>query len=200
MLIAGAFGIWTLRLAGHLLGTRCRPGMADDGRYQRLHQAWGNRAGRNMFWMFQAQALLALLLATAWLPALRADSAELPPFTLAVAALLLLSLSGGAVADAQLARFRRSHPAGGICRLGLWRYSRHPNYFFEIVSWWLLAVLAVPVSFVPLAAAAVMTWLITCVTGIPPKERQALLSRGDAYRAYMAETRRLLPLPRSFHL
>ena len=81
---------------------------------------------------------------------------------------------------------------------GVWRYSRHPNYFFEWILWCGFAVLGLggPWGWIGLAAPALMLYTIVFVTGIPPTEAQALASRGEDYRAYKARTPMLLPIPR----
>ena len=92
---------------------------------------------------------------------------------------------------------RLAATAGRVCQAGLWRYSRHPNYFFEWLHWWGYVALAVhsPLWWVPLAGVAAMGYTITRVTGIPPTEAQAIRSRGDAYRAYQRTTSAFVPWP-----
>src|SRR4029077_9430738 len=98
----------------------------------------------------------------------------------------VVGITGETVADAQLARWKRE-PAnkGHVCNVGLWAYSRHPNYFFEWCVWLGYAVCAVaiaPSGLIALGAQAVILTSILKVTGIPATEAQALRSRGDAYR------------------
>jgi steroid 5-alpha reductase family enzyme len=82
-----------------------------------------------------------------------------------------------------------------VCRSGLWRYSRHPNYFFEWLHWWGYAALAVgsPLWWLPVTAVAAMGYFIVRVTGIPPTEAQALRSRCEAYRHYQRTTSAFVP-------
>jgi len=102
------------------------------------------------------------------------------------------------VADAQLGAWRRD-PAhrGRTCRAGLWSWSRHPNYFFELVIWaaFALGATAAPGGALAWTAPALLALLIVRVTGIPPTEAQALRSRGDDYRAYQREVSVLVPWP-----
>jgi steroid 5-alpha reductase family enzyme len=117
-------------------------------------------------------------------------------WTLAAAAIYLIGLSGEAYADVQLSQFRaqpRNH--GRTCRRGLWRYSRHPNYFFAFVHWCSYALLAVglpwplwSLTLIAPAATAIMTW-----RRIPALEAEALRTRGDGYRAYQNTTSMLVP-------
>jgi steroid 5-alpha reductase family enzyme len=87
----------------------------------------------------------------------------------------------------------------GACNLGLWRYSRHPNYFFESVVWWgfFIAALDSPYGPVTVACPLLMLYLLLNVTGIPLTEKHSLESRGDAYRAYQRTTSRFIPWFRS---
>jgi steroid 5-alpha reductase family enzyme len=78
--------------------------------------------------------------------------------------------------------------------VGLWRFSRHPNYFFEWLHW-CAYVLIGHGAWITWLGPIGMLWLLTRVTGIPHTERQALRSRGDAYRAYMRTTSAFVPWP-----
>jgi steroid 5-alpha reductase family enzyme len=108
----------------------------------------------------------------------------------------MVALTGESIADRQLARFRASPSnRGKVCREGLWRYSRHPNYFFEWFHWWAYAWLAVgsPLWWLPILGVVVMYLFLTRVTGVPPTEAQAIRSRGDAYREYQRTTNAFFP-------
>ena len=113
------------------------------------------------------------------------------------ALLWLVAIAGEALADMQLARFRRDPArAGQGCRQGLWRYSRHPNYFFEWLHWWAYVLLGLgsPWWWVTVAGVVVMYVFLTRVTGIPYTEQQALRTRGEAYRRYQETTSVFFPL------
>src|ERR1019366_7311648 len=98
----------------------------------------------------------------------------------AAAALWLIAWISEFVADSQLNRFK-SNPAnrGVTCRVGLWRYSRHPNYFFEWLIWVAFALFALgsPYGYLALFARALMLFFLSRVTGIPATEAQALRSK-----------------------
>jgi len=110
----------------------------------------------------------------------------------------IVAIGGESLADSQLAQFR-SDPAGGgqVCRDGLWRYSRHPNYFFEWVHWWAYVAIgiAAPWGWLTIAGPVLMYSFITRLTGIPPTEARALVTRGDAYREYQRTTNAFFPGP-----
>ena len=84
---------------------------------------------------------------------------------------------------------------GKTCRAGLWRYSRHPNYFFEWVLWCGMATLALgtPLGWLAYLSPALILYFILKITGIPPTEAQSLKSRGDDYRRYQQETSAFFP-------
>ncbi|WP_028839674.1 DUF1295 domain-containing protein [Thermomonas fusca] len=183
---------WALRLALHLWA-RVRS-EAEDGRYRALREHWqGSQA--KFFGFFQFQALLVVLFS---LPlAVVASNRNLAAWQLAVAiAIWAVSVAGESLADAQLARFR-ANPAnrGKTCRSGLWRYSRHPNYFFEWLHWCAYAVAAIgaPMAWLGLLGPVVMYLFLRYISGIPFTEQQALRSRGDDYRAYQRSTPMLFP-------
>ena len=109
-----------------------------------------------------------------------------------------IGIVGEAIADAQLARWRRDvGNRGRVCDVGLWSWSRHPNYFFEIVVWvgHALYALAFPWGGLALLAPALLLASIFKVTGIPATEAQALRTKGDAYRTYQARTSAFIPWP-----
>jgi steroid 5-alpha reductase family enzyme len=113
-------------------------------------------------------------------------------------AIWLLAVAGESLADRQLSRFRRD-PArrGQVCQLGLWRYSRHPNYFFEWLHWWSYVCLAVgaPWGWAAIVGPLAMLYFLLFVTGVKPTEAQALLTRGAAYREYQRTTSAFIPWP-----
>src|SRR5579871_2078491 len=90
---------------------------------------------------------------------------------------------------------------GRVCDIGLWRWSRHPNYFFEWFCWLAYPVIGLSTDylwgFATLLAPIFMYWILVHVTGIPPLEEQMLRSRGDRYRAYQSRTSKFFPLPPS---
>ena len=129
--LAGAalVAIWSLRLATHI-GQRSAASI-DDPRYANLMAEWGPDADRRLFWFLQAQALAGFGLAVSVFAAV-GNPAPFPSLLDWIALLVaLVALAGEAIADRQLAVFRKSaNRTSTICETGLWRYSRHPNYFF----------------------------------------------------------------------
>lgn len=197
VLVGALGGVWAGRLAWYIATDRVI-GKPEDGRYQRLRAHWGERAQPRFFLFFQAQALAAAVLA---LPFLLAASVETPlPGPAALLAVLLwaVSVGGEALADRQLARFR-ADPAnrGKTCRVGLWGWSRHPNYFFEWLHWFTYPLLAWgeprAVAVALLGPALILATLLRG-TGIPYTEQQAAASRPD-YRDYQETVSMFVPWP-----
>jgi steroid 5-alpha reductase family enzyme len=195
-LVGAMAGVWGLRLGAHLLRRiRAEP---EDGRYRMLREQWGARTQLYMLLFFEIQATWAVLFALPMLIAAR-NPAPAPQLLDGLAVLVWLGALGGeAVADRQLARFRADpNPTGAVCREGLWRYSRHPNYFFEWLHWWAYVLLAwgAPYGWVALLGPVLMYGFLNFITGVPPTEQRALQSRGEAYRAYQRATNRFFPGP-----
>lgn len=195
-LIAALAVAWSLRLGTHLAIRVIGHHPKEDGRYAQLRRDWAGNFAAKMFGFFQLQAVSVLLLATAFFLACRNPAPALHPLEIAGAALWALAISGEAVADAQLAAFKR-RPAnqGKVCDVGLWHFSRHPNYFFEWMIWvayWIFA-LASPFGWIAIIGPASILHLLLRVTGIPMTEEQSLRSRGDAYRRYQRTTSAFVP-------
>jgi steroid 5-alpha reductase family enzyme len=197
-LVAGLVMLWSARLGTHI-ALRALGG-GDDPRYASYAREWGAAAPRRMFLFLQAQALAAVPLVFAVFLAAHAPQAMLRVQDAIGAVIALAAIALEAVADDQLRRFKADPAnAGLVCDVGLWRWSRHPNYFFEWIGWLAYPLLALspdyPWGWASLAAPALMYWLLVHVSGIPPLEVQMLHSRGDRYRAYQATTSAFFPLP-----
>ncbi|WP_350016441.1 DUF1295 domain-containing protein [Rhodanobacter sp. IGA1.0] len=185
-------GAWGLRLSAHLW-RRVR-GEAEDGRYRNLRAHWQGVQWK-FFAFFQFQAFLIVLFALPFAAVARNPQVS-APWLAAAAALWLLGVLGESIADAQLARFR-ADPAhrGTTCRDGLWRYSRHPNYFFEWLHWFAYVCLAVgsPIGWLAWSGPVVMYVFLRWISGVPYTEAQALRTRGEDYRDYQRTTPMLIP-------
>ncbi|MBV8063828.1 MAG: DUF1295 domain-containing protein [Nevskia sp.] len=195
-LLLGLLGTaWGLRLGTHLLLRN--HGKPEDGRYARFRKQWGAAADRKMFGFFQFQVLFSMLLSisfavVAWSPA---EPGSL--FTLAAALVWLAAVGGEGLADWQLEQFKRDPASRGqVCRRGLWRYSRHPNYFFECLHWLVYPLLAAgsPWWWLSLGSPLVMAFLLLRLSGVPVTEAQTARSR-PGYAEYIRTTSMLIPWP-----
>ena len=181
-------GSWGLRLAWHLWQ---RVGHEpEDGRYRYLRAHWQGHQGK-FYLFFAGQSLLVLLFALPFIAVARSPVATAWPWIALAVLIGAISVAGESLADRQLARFR-TDPAnrGRTCRDGLWRYSRHPNYFFEWLHWFAYIALAVgsPWFWLAWSGPLVMFVFLRWISGIPFTEAQALRTRGEDYREYQRTT------------
>ncbi len=157
----------------------------EDPRYKALADEWGRDFPRRLFWFLQIQAAAALPLVASIFAAARNPTAFPGPGDLVGGAILLLAVSGEAIADQQVARFTADvSNKGGVCDRGLWSVSRHPNYFFEWLGWLAYPLIGVglppanPMGLLALAGPIFMYWLLVHVSGVPLLEAHMARSRG----------------------
>lgn len=197
LLMVLAVTLWGLRLSGYISWRNW--GHGEDYRYQEMRYKHGERFPWVSLWtVFVLQGVLMWFIAMPVFHGARAHDTEAMIESLAVAgvALWLVGLVWETVADAQLARFK-SHPEnrGRVMDEGLWKYSRHPNYFGEIVIWWGFFLMAASVGgWWTFISAALMSFLIARVSGVTLLEKKLSETR-PAYRAYVARTNALIPGP-----
>jgi steroid 5-alpha reductase family enzyme len=197
-LIAAMATVWSFRLGTHLLVRIARKHPEEDGRYRQLRKEWGASFRLKMAGFFQLQAASVVLLGIPFLAACSNPAPALRSLEWIGAALWAVAISGEALADAQLARFKRnSKDAAHVCDVGLWRYSRHPNYFFEWLIWvsYFAFGCASPWGWAGILSPACILYLLLRVTGIPATEQQSVRSKGEAYRRYQERTSAFVPLP-----
>ena len=190
--------LWSLRLGTHLGRRVMGHHPVEDGRYGQLRKDWAAHFAAKMFGFFQLQAASVVLLGVAFLLVCLNPAPQLHPLEIAGVVLWLVALTGESLADRQLAAFKRDHAGKGrVCDAGLWRYSRHPNYFFEWLIWVAFFVFALtsPHGWVAGIGPAGILYLLLRVTGIPLTEEQSLRSKGEAYRRYQRATSAFVPWP-----
>lgn len=196
LVVTGATVAWGVRLGGYVYTTRIRGGVPEEGRYRQLREEWGAAFARRLFGFFQLQALLVLVFALPAYLVARAPDTAFGGWLAVGFAVWAVGFVGESVADEQLRRFKADpHHAGRVCRVGLWRYSRHPNYFFEWLVWVGFALMAIqaPWGWLALFCPALLLFFLFRVTGIPATEAQALRSKGEAYRQYQRTTSAFVP-------
>jgi steroid 5-alpha reductase family enzyme len=191
-------GSWGVRLGAHLWARNA--GKPEDFRYAQFRAQWGAAADRKLFWFFQFQNVFTLLLSASAFLTVVFREANPPAAAFGLAgALWLVAVAGEGLADRQMEAFR-ANPAnrGRVCRDGLWKYSRHPNYFFECVHWLAYVPLAwgAPWGWLALAAPLVMATLLLKMSGVPLLEEQ-MLKRKPGYAEYVRTTSVLIPWPPS---
>ena len=192
-LLLGLVGLWALRLAGYLLWRNW--GEAEDRRYRQMRSR--NQPGfwwKSLYLVFGLQAALASVLS---LPLLWAvgSGGKLGPLDALGTLLWLVGFIFESVADLQLARFRRASRATAVLDRGLWRYTRHPNYFGEALLWWgYFLIAAAAGGWWSVFAPLLMTFLLLRVSGVTLLEADIGERRPD-YRRYVACTSAFLPWP-----
>ncbi|CAE6770818.1 hypothetical protein R75461_03829 [Paraburkholderia nemoris] len=187
--------VWGVRLGTHLWKRNF--GKPEDARYRRFREEWGDKAASKMFWFFQVQVVISMLLSIAFLvPSYRSTAPAIGWIVLAVV-VWIASVVGEGIADRQLKRFAQD-PANHttVCRVGLWRYSRHPNYFFECVHWLAYIALSIgtPWGWFTLLPPVLMAFLLLKLSGIPLLE-ESMAKRRAGYADYMRTTSALIPWP-----
>ena len=196
-LIIGIMGAaWALRLGTHILLRIRAHHPREDVRYAVMREKWRGNPGLKFFAFFQAQAALIVLLSLPHLLAMHNPEPGLGLIEWTGAGVWLAGMIGESVADWQLKRFKAaSANRGRVCDAGLWRCSRHPNYFFESVIWWGFWLFACgsPWGWTTIYAPLLILWFLLRVTGIPLTEKCAVESKGDAYRAYQRTTSAFVP-------
>jgi len=197
-LVAALVAIWSIRLGSHIAVRTA--GISDDPRYAAFAREWGAGSPRKMFVFLQNQGFGSIPLVFAIFVAARFPQPALRLQDYLGALILYAGIAGEALADAQLKSFR-ADPANKsrVCDAGLWRWSRHPNYFFEWFGWLAYPVIALsldyPWGWATLLAPVFMYWILVHVTGIPPLEAQMLRSRGERYRDYQSRPSMFFPRP-----
>ena len=197
LLLAALFGAWGLRLGVYLALRIASHHPREDGRYVQLRQEYGARVRLRFLAFYGIQAVSVVFLQGPFIQVATNADPIWNVLELVGVIVWMVGLAGESLADAQMSRFR-SNPshAGRVCEVGLWRYSRHPNYFFESVIWWgLFLVASGSGAWFAVYAPLTILFLLLKVTGVPMAEAQSLKSRGESYRRYQSRTSIFIPLP-----
>ncbi len=195
-LCAALVGIWATRLARHLGLRALHEG--EDWRHRELRARSRRFAARSLVELFLFQLVGGgLVVGLPIMASVQTGQAGLG----VVDALAVLTWAVGfaveATADAQLARFREDAPRGSLLDSGLWRYSRHPNYFGEAMQWVGIALLGVAAgSWWSLLSPAMMLIILLRMTGVQRMEQHLRATRGPAYEAYARSTSAFVPMPK----
>jgi steroid 5-alpha reductase family enzyme len=186
--------IWGFRLVYHIYQRTRTKG--DDPRYTEMASKWsGHFWWRAYVWVFLLQGGLIWLISLPIALTVNPELEGLAWLTWLGVGLWLVGFVFEAVADKQLADFKRQKKHVPVLQTGLWRYSRHPNYFGELVQWWGIGIIALQVSYgwLGLLGPAILSMLIVFISGIPPIEKRR--EKDAIYQAYKQHTSPLIPLP-----
>lgn len=190
-LVYACLFIWLLRLGGYLWFTRILPNHVDK-RYVDLSEHWQMKKSLGFLWNFLFQGLLAWVMAMPFL--FINQMPYIKPLYYVAIVIILSSIILEAIADQQLQSFKRRY-TGKVCNVGFWRYSRHPNYFFEWLMWLGFALVAVSMQlwgWIGLIAPALLLYIMLVLTG-PITEKSSLKSRGQAFKNYQKTTSYFVP-------
>ena len=186
---------WSLRLGLFVLARVLHHHPSEDKRYRSLREQWKTPLAFLVF--FELQAVIAVIFSTPFLSAAvaRDRPVALPEWLgLGVA---VVGIVGEAVADWQSQAFKKKSHGGQhkVLDVGLWRYSRHPNYFFEIIAWvgFAIASASLPGGWVGIACPLLISYFLLRVTGVPLTEKHSVETHGDDYRRYQRTTSMLIP-------
>lgn len=200
-LVAILVAIWSARLGTHILRRTLRA-RAEDPRYASLRQQWKEDFQSRLFWFLQIQALAAFVLVLSVGIAAHNPAAGIHITDVVGALVLLGAIFGEGAADQQLEQFAADkRNKGRICDIGLWGWSRHPNYFFEWLGWLAYPIIAIdlhgnyPWGFAALSGPIFMFWLLRYVSGVPPLEEHMIRKHGGNFRAYQERVGAFFPLP-----
>lgn len=184
--------IWGLRLSLHI-GTRFIKHKTEDPRYLKLSQSWNAYYLRSYLQVFVLQGLLMLLMLSALFFATYKSQPPNLYLILAGTIVWLIGMTFEIIGDAQLAKFVKTKQPGQIMQTGLWKYSRHPNYFGEVLLWWGIWIITLPTPFwyLTIITPLTITFLILKVSGVPMAE--ARYKDNPEFQAYAARTSKFFP-------
>ncbi len=188
--------LWAARL-GSLLIARLIKDKKEDSRYVKIRADWHTHQNLKFFFFFQFQALLDVILSWGFLLICLNTSQEFSVLDYLGMAVWVVGFVGEILADQQLKRFKADAAnKGKTCQVGLWNYSRHPNYFFEWLMWvayFLMALPVAPYGWTACILPILMYYFLIHVSGVPLAEAQSLKSRGEEYRRYQQSTSMFIP-------
>lgn len=195
---------WAYRLGIFLYRYRLAPkNVEEDGRYQNMRKAMSGYEQLGFFIFFQFQSFLVPFLSIPYFVAIFNSRSNFAWYDLIGIAIWLTAIIGETIADNQLEAWKaKKSNKGKTCRKGLWKYSRHPNYFFEWIHWFAYIPFAVGSSvwYVTLLGPVVMYIFLRYFSGIPWTEMRALQSRGEDYKQYQKTTSIFFPwFPKESH-
>lgn len=183
---------WSLRLSLHIYFRN--KGKKEDYRYEKWRSEWGRWFYiRSFFQVFFLQGVLMILVSSPiiFINTFRSELVFLDFFGVLI---WMIGFFFESVGDFQLLKFIKSKK-GGIMKSGLWRYTRHPNYFGEVAQWWgiWLIALSVPYGWVSVIGPLLITFLILKVSGIPLLEKK--MEENIDFKEYKKSTSIFFPLP-----
>lgn len=187
--------IWGVRLFAHIMKRNL--GRPEDFRYANWRREWGQWViPRAFLQVYMLQGIFMLIVAS---PIIILNSKQSSTFTWTTTLGIIIWITGfyfESLGDYQLEQFKKNpENKGKILNTGLWKYSRHPNYFGESTMWWGigLAAFGSGAGFMSFIGPAVITYMLLFVSGVPMLEKS--FAKRPGYQAYKAVTSVFFPLP-----
>ncbi len=194
-----ALWLWALRLAWHI-GKRVMSHPEEDKRYQAFRTGWGKYQALGSFLqVFLLQGILMIVLALPVILLAHTEVRHISAWIFVPIVLWIIGFLSETIGDYQLKKFLAHKPAPqAIMNTGIWRYTRHPNYFGEVAMWWsvwVYVMILIPWSWstaiITLLSPMTITYLLLYVSGIPMLEKK--WEGNPAYRHYQQTTSALIP-------
>ncbi|MCE7990402.1 MAG: DUF1295 domain-containing protein [Roseivirga sp.] len=193
LVVYGLVSLWGLRLTVYIAIRNARK--TEDFRYRQWREEWGSTFyWRSFLQVYVLQAFFLLIISSPIIMASMSTPLGWHWATAVGGALWLAGFYWQAVGDYQLSRFlKQRKDKTEIMQTGLWRYSRHPNYFGEILMWWGIFIVVLPLQYgiYAIASPLLITWLLTSVSGVPMLEKK--YKGNEAFEIYKQRTPALLP-------
>jgi steroid 5-alpha reductase family enzyme len=194
LLLLALVSIWGLRLAAHI-GIRKLKEKGEDPRYRQWRESWGKTfVWRSFLQIFMLQGAVIYLIALPALLVMRNSGSPLGLLDLIGVLIWSLGFAYESIGDWQLKQFK-SNPEnrGRIMRYGLWRTTRHPNYFGEATLWWgiFFIALGVPLGWLAIISPLLIDFLLLKVSGIPMLEER--YADNPEFQEYKKHTNALFP-------
>ncbi|MDZ4836344.1 MAG: DUF1295 domain-containing protein [Candidatus Melainabacteria bacterium] len=189
--------IWSMRLGIYIARRTFAHIHKEDTRYRHLREQAKGNEDIYFLWICACQAVLQAVVSLPFIITSLDNFESIRITEYAALALFVVAFIGETTADKQLENFtkRTDKTKKEVCKDGLWRYSRHPNYFFEWLIWcaWALLAFASPYGFWAISSPLIMLVMLLVFSGVKISEEVSLKSRGDAYRQYQKETSPFIP-------
>ena len=185
--------LWSIRLGIYLLKRVGGHLKVEEGRYKALRAEWSSA---KFFGFYLMQAFSNIFLAIPFFITSLNKNIEISFLEYFGAVLWFIAICGEGISDWQLSYFKsKSENKGTVCEYGLWNYSRHPNYFFQLLIWIAVFIFSIssPYGWLSILCPISIGFLLFKVTGIPMTEEQAIRSKGKAYLNYQKTTSVFVP-------
>lgn len=186
--------IWGIRLAIHI-GLRSK-GKSEDFRYKKWRDEWGKYfVLRSYLQVYLLQGFFMWIISLPIIVVSMAKNQVISPFTLVGLIIWLIGFAFESIGDYQLMKFiKQRQNKSDIMQTGLWKYTRHPNYFGEVLVWWGIFIMALPLQYEiwTIISPITISFLLLYVSGIPMLE--AKYNHNQAFQEYKKRTSAFFPM------